>query len=534
MNSVIKLGVTISFIIFIIAISTVLSTNLTFASEDTITFEKGYAANSEELYQMAQALVKRYAFLLELEDLGETQDGRPIYVIRMTYNIYKYDSYDYVDKTHILIDGGVHARETYNPVIVLKMIEDYVKDYYSDAYLPGQNVRELLQTSVMHFIPIVNPDGFDVAKFGLQSIQNSETRATFSKLIPNLNSNRLKGNLSGVDLNRNFKDVYFNVDESKWEDLWGSSGLYRDVAAPDESIFKGYKAASEIETQTLMAYMMQYDFRAYLTYHSMGQVIYYWIDHIGQPYFELNRKYALQIANITGYQLMVPDKYIEYGFSTDYFANNTTKPAITIETTNSFTFPTPLSHYAHEYSEHRLWEIPLAILKQTKKDGYYDFKIYVNDRYIQDAISYDYAVALAKQLNGVVHNYEGNPSLTISKKISLEFGNDYHLDFAIQSKELKIFVSLSEVFYQLGYEIHYDSELDTAIASKENREYRIALESMEIFDPEGKLMTVDQMPLMVEQRIMVPLNFATALMNLSLDEMKIKDLGENLYIDLDK
>ena len=517
-----------------IATSTLLSTHLTFASEDTITFEKGYAASSTELYQMAQALVNRYAFLLELEELGVTQDDRPIYVIRMTYNIYRYSPYDYVDKTHILIDGGVHARETYNPVMVLKMIEDYVKDYYNDAYLPGQNVRELLQTSVIHFIPIINPDGFDVSKFGLQSIQSSEIRTTFSKLIPDLNSNRLKGNLSGVDLNRNFEDIYFNTDASKWENLWGSSGLYRDVAEPDESFFKGYEAASEKETKLLMAYMMKYDFRAYLTYHSMGQVVYYWIDHLGQTFFDLNKKYALQVADITGYKLMVPDKYIEYGFSTDYFANNTTKPAITIETTSSFTFPTPLNYYTHEYDEHRLWEVPLATLKQIKEDGYYDYKIYVNDRYVQDAISYDYAIALAKKINGTVHNYEGLPSLTISKKILLKLGMDYRFNFAIQSKEQKVYVSLNEIFSQLGYEIRYDSDLHTAIASKDDTHYMITLDTMEIFDPEGKVMAVDQMPFIVEGRIMVPLSFATALMNLSPDDIEIEDLDENIYIDLDK
>lgn len=519
--------------IFIVLICMISLPYIAFASEDVVTFEKGYTANSSDLYQMAKDLVNRYAFLLELEDLGVTQDGRPIYVIRMTYNIYKYDAYDYVDKSHLLIDGGVHARETYNPVVVLKMIEDYVKDYYNDAYLPDKSVRELLKTSVIHFVPILNPDGFDVAKFGPESIQNPLVKANFISLIPNLKNNRLKSNLSGVDLNRNFEDLYYNTDLLAWYDLWGTSGLYRDTDLPDMDYFKGFQVASELETKTLMAYMKKYDFRAYLSYHSMGQVIYYQIDHLGSEFYNLNRNYALKIADVTGYKLNAPDKYIEYGFSTDYFANNTTKPAFTLETTNSFTFPTPLEVYAHEYIAHKLWEVPLEILEQVKMTGYYKYKIYVEDRYVQDVIDYNYAVAKAKALGGIVHVYPGSPSLTISKKIKLDLGENYHFENAVQSEALNIYVPFIDVFRQMGYEIGYDSNLNQASATLESKQFIVQLKTMEMFDSEGKSISLSKKPFIFDKRIMVPLDFAAALMDTSVDAIQIEDLGENIYMDLD-
>lgn len=519
--------------IVLVMILTSLSTGTSFASEDIVTFEKGYNADSDTLYQMAQQLVNRYAFLLELEVIGESEDGKPIYAIRMTYNIFRYDAYDYVDKTHILIDGGVHARETYNPVIVLRMVEDYIKDYYNDSYLPDQNVRELLHTSVIHFLPIINPDGFDVAKFGTESISNLELANKFTSLIPDLRPNRLKANLSGVDLNRNFEDIYFDIEASKWIDLWGESGLYRDTDQPGEDYYKGVEATSEIETQTLMAYMLRYDFRAYLTYHSMGQVIYYWIDHLGAPYYALNKDYAEKISAITGYALMVPDKYMEYGFSTDYFANNTTKPAITLETTSSFVFPTPLSFYSHEYYAHRLWEVPLAVLNKIKSDGYYDYKIYVDNRYVRDVISDVYAKAIAKELNGAVHEYKGKPSLTLSKKIKLELGNDYYFEDAVQSEALKVFVSFREAFAQMGFDISYDATTNSAIATHDSKAYKLDLKEMRLTDEEGKLINEESVFFVLEGRVMVPLEFAAALMNQSVEEINIQDLGKVIYVDLD-
>ena len=69
-----------------------------------------------------------------------------------------------------------------------------------------------------------------------------------------------KANAAGVDLNRNY-DV-------GWYDLKGH---------PEESFnnFNGYYPESEPETQILMKAAQEKDFRAYISYHSMGQVIYY-------------------------------------------------------------------------------------------------------------------------------------------------------------------------------------------------------------------------------------------------------------------
>ncbi|HAS72537.1 MAG TPA: hypothetical protein DCS67_00155 [Clostridiales bacterium UBA8960] len=512
----------------------VIMLNVSFASERTIIFEDAHGYRSSELYEKAVELVNRYKYLLELEVIGESEDLKPIYAIRMTANIYGYDALDYVNKSHLLIDGGVHGRETFNPVAVLRMIEDYVLDYYNDDHLSGYNVRHLLQTSVMHFIPIGNPDGFDIAKYGTQSINDPLLRERILELIPNLRNHRLKANVNGVDINRNFEDVYFDAKTETWISQWGGNSMYRDVESPGEDYFKGYYEASESETKAMMSYMLRYDFRAYLTFHSMGQVIYYWMDHLGQGFFELNTRFAELVSHVTSYRLMKPDRYFEYGYSTHYFSNNTLKPAMTIETTSTFEFPTPLSHYYHDYNIHKLWAVPLAVLNETKKVGYYDYKVYADGIYVRDFPSLEVAKAFAVKLGGEVHAYVGPPSYRIAKQVGVKVKNQFLLTQNLMASDGRVYVSFRELFEMLAYEISWVKESGMAVAEKQDESLGINVNTYEgayLVNEQLKALTFEPKPILVEGRLMVPMSFMTSFLNLDPSDITIIDRGQLVYKD---
>lgn len=520
-------------IAFVFVVAAVL-TSPTFASERTIEFDEAYAYSSSELFEKAQALVDRYKFLLELEIIGESNDGKPIYAIRMTYNIYKFDALDYVNKSHILVDGGVHARETFNPVAVLKMIEDYVLDYYDDKHLDGYNVKELLHTSVLHFIPIGNPDGFDIAKYGVSTIEDSELRSDIQLLIPRLRENRLKANAKGVDINRNFEDLYFDVSTGTWIDQWGGSSMYRDVDAPGEDYFKGYTHSSEPETRALMDYMKRYDFRSYLTFHSMGQVIYYYMDHLGRAFLDLNTMFAERIERVTGYQMMAPDKYKEYGYSTHYFSNLTLKPSMTIETTSTFEFPTPLEHYIHDYYGHKLWAAPLAVLHEVKRMGYFEHKLYVDGRYVRDYMDLSYAEAVAEKVGGIIHSYEGQPSLSISKQIGIKVKNRFFLTQNLKSSDGQVYVSFRELFDQLAYEITWIADTGKAVASSDDERVEIDLATYEgaFIKETVERMKIDPKPILVNGKLMVPIEFVISFLDIDVDQLSYVDRGMLIFKDL--
>lgn len=519
----------------IILLTILVSLNVpSYGADKTIVFEKAHEYTSEQLFEKALELVARYRFLLELEVIGESNDNKPIYVIRMTYNIYNTHERDYVNKSHILVDGGVHARETFNPVAVLKMIEDYVLDYYDDKHLIGYNVKTLLDTSMLHFIPIGNPDGFDIAKYGVTTIRNTQLRERLIELIPKLRNNRLKANINGVDINRNFQDIYYDVALESWVNQWGGNAMYSDVEVPGEDYFKGYEYGSEPETQAMMQYMARYDFRAYLTFHSMGQVIYYWMDHLGQAFYELNSKYAELVGKVTGYQLMMPDKYKEYGYSTHFFSNLTMKPSMTVETTSTFDFPTPLEYYAHDYYDHKLWAVPLAVLQEVKRTGYFEHKVYVNDRYVRDYMDKSYAEAVAKEYGGVVYSYDGPPSLTISRQIGVKVNNRFILTQNLKSADGQIYVSFRELFDLLAYEITWIGETGKAVASTGDERVEIDLNTYEgaWIKQTAERMKIEPKPILVNGRLMVPLEFVMAFLDIDLEQLTFIDRGLLVFKDL--
>lgn len=524
--------------LILILVLMLIFTNLpTFGIRKTVVFDELHDATSSVLYEKALELVSRFRFLLDLEVIGYSPDNKPIYAIRMTYNIYQYKDEDYAHKTHILVDAGMHSRETFNPVAVLKMIEDYVNDYYNDAYLPDYNVREILNESVLHFIPLVNPDGFDVSKRGTNAIDDAVLQSRFEALLPRLRPNRLKANLNGVDLNRNFPDEYYNVFTGAWENQWGV-GDHKEPSEPSEESYRGLEPASEVEVRTLMAYMDRYDFRANLTYHSMGQVLFFRTTHLGQKYLSSNERLAKIASNITGYALMPEDDYADFGFSTHYFANNTLKPAITVETTSTFEFPTPLSYY-DEYEDKKLWALPLAFLKEAKRVGYYQNKVYINGVYHRDYENLLMAMAHAEKLNGEVHVYGGTPSYRISKAVSVEIDEDFVLMRGIQSHDGRTYIEFRELFDALLYNIEWIQLTNTAVAESEEQVISVDLDSMgamlaKNFEGiwEEKPVTFDSPPVIVNGRLMVPLSFVNQLLELNDDQMLIKPLGSWVYKDL--
>ena len=388
-----------------------------FADEDIVQMETLYNSSSDDLYDVALELLQRYPEILKLEVIGWSVDQNPIYVLCMSEDIHREKRTFTETKMNILIDAGVHGRETYNPVLVMRMIEDYAVDYYDDQHLPTYNLHEVLQKNTLHFIPLVNPDGFDIAKFGGSTIQTNTVMKAFVSWFADSKLFRIKSNLNGVDLNRNFDDQYFDVTKQTW---LNRNDIYKGALIPGLENFKGKKIASEPETQTMMRYMNRFDFRAYASFHSMGRAIYYRMDYLGASYVDLNRLFAEAVAKKTGYQLMTPERSEKSGYSTAYFANRFLKPAMTVETLMTNVFPTPTKYYSDEYQQRALWQIPLILAEKSNQQSYFPYKLYVAGTYVCDYKDKTVALAMAKLLGGEIKQYAGIPMTLLLTETEFE------------------------------------------------------------------------------------------------------------------
>lgn len=382
------------------------------ATSEMVIFQNGSQYNSDNIYQIGLALSKKYPNLIEMEVLGYSYDKKPIYALRMSDNINLHDESTYVSKQHFLVHSGLHARETYNPFVVMKIIEDYINDYYDDDYLKFVNMKELLKNNVIHFIPLSNPDGFDIVKRGPNTLKDKDLKEYFKSIITG-NYHRLKANARGVDLNRNFENFTLNKSTEIWVDDVGKkqrNAIVRPL--PSLDFFHGKKQGSEKETQILQNYFLKYDFRVYMSYHSMGRIVYGHTTRFGPQIQNLIEKYVKVATSTSGYGRASDLPQINSWGYEDRFVNaNTSKPLITIETLSTNVFPTPSKYYKSEYEKYNLNRLPVAFIRKSQQIGYFDHKLYKDGKYVRDFVDLDYANANAKRMGGLVLSYKGKPLL---------------------------------------------------------------------------------------------------------------------------
>jgi len=511
-----------------------LTSQLSFGLDKVISFEAGYAASSEQLFEMTEKLVAKYPYLLELEVLGKTKLNNPIYAVRLSYRVFDKSEFDYVEKTHLLVEAGTHGRETFNPIAVLKMIEDYVHDYYADSTLTDVDVRALLKTSVIHFIPLVNPDGFNISKFGTSSISDLELRSLFISQVEGQLYHRIKSNFNGVDLNRNYEDRYYDAVSQVWVDQWAQRNE-DEALQPALSGYGGENPMSELETQIVANYIERYDFRAFLDFHSMGRVIYYRITALGTNYLSRNEQLANLVSRITDYKLrdtsVSNEGEVLVGYATSYFANRKLKPALTIETTADLTFPTLLSTYEPEYIEHKLAYVPLRVLEAVKVRGYLPYKIYISGKYYTDVSNLSYAKAIALDRKGEVFQYAGRPSLYMSQRGELQIGNLILKD-AIRGASGAIYVPFKSLLSNLGYEVSFDQQTFQVLAQSQTDSYQVNLSDFEMTDKNDDTIELEVSPFIYEGRLMVTLAFAAQLLGVAENAYEFTLIGQPVFLDL--
>lgn len=380
--------------------------------EEIITLDSGFT--SQDIYELSKELVDAYPDILRLEVLGYTNGDNPIYVLIMTQNPEDVSSKNktYVSKMHFFIEGGIHSRENVSPIMLLKIIETYAKDYQDESLLKEVNMKSYLSENVLHILPLTNPDGYDLSNFGLSALTyKARQLATKNDLRP---YEDLKANINGVDLNRNFPSVYYDINDDQFKDIWNLKDNAFVSNDPSGSFYPGDYPASEIETKILMDYIIAYDFRNYLSFHSRGEIIYYYKWMLSQHHNKQSKTLAEGISEDGG------NGYAPYyggieesstGYLTDYSAMVTLKPSVTIESVDGEEdLPAHNGLIIDAYYKNLF--VPLKAIDHGRAIGYHPFRLYLNNRYVRDYYEEVYGQAMAEKLGGILIEGQGVPDLT--------------------------------------------------------------------------------------------------------------------------
>ncbi|AYC28920.1 M14 family zinc carboxypeptidase [Paenisporosarcina cavernae] len=266
-------------------------------------FQGAQTVSHSEMSFYTQVIHAMYPEFTELKQIGLSLEGRAIYALKIGKG-----------KKEVLFDAALHAREHMTTNVLLEMMDSYSIHYRNNASWAGYKPREVLDKVAIWFVPMMNPDGVTLVQGGMKAVKNGELARKING--GSTNFARWKSNVRGVDLNNNF--------DSEW------SALNVSAKKPAYHLYKGPKAFSEPESQALRDFINSRDFLSNMSYHTSGQVI-YWFNW--QKGSDLNRDVGLagKVSRLTGYRVLDPMYLIGSGSSADWFIQEKKRPALTIE-----------------------------------------------------------------------------------------------------------------------------------------------------------------------------------------------------------
>lgn len=243
-------------------------------------------------------LRSEYSDLIKVYTLGNTATGKAIPLLTVGNGEKK-----------ALVTGAIHAREHLTTKYLLCCIEEYCYAVEKGSGRIGDyDLKKLFSEYTLYIVPCVNPDGLQI----VLSQQNIKKGVSVDKLTD------YKANYNGVDLNRNFPIAWNAIDNG--------------VTKPSGYFFKGYKSASEKETQYLMDLCEKNTFEFLLSVHVKGNCI-FWGDTYNTGLNGIYKAFATDIAKDTDLYVAEPTKKASsYGGGFEnWFRHKYSRPGLCIE-----------------------------------------------------------------------------------------------------------------------------------------------------------------------------------------------------------
>ena len=200
--------------------------------------------------------------LTETYDVSPTYEGRHIYAMKISDNVDEDE-----DEPSFLMVSCHHAREIVTPVIALYAIEQLTTEYGYDP-----DITDIVDDYEIWISPVWNPDGYEYCYY-----VDNMWRKNRQPYPPGV----------GVDLNRNYP---FG---------WGSE--CSGSTDPTSETYKGPSAASEAETQTMLAFSNDRHFAKVIDYHSHGREVLYGYCCHSHPFSSFFYSEAVFLSNAAGY-----------------------------------------------------------------------------------------------------------------------------------------------------------------------------------------------------------------------------------------
>ncbi len=337
-------------------------------------------------YESATVQMKKWAeefkHICRVESIGKSCEGLDIWALKLSDNPEKNEA-----EPAALIMGMHHSREWPSVEVPMATMKKLIEGYASDPEL-----KKLVDSREIWFVPIVNPDGF---KF-------SQEKSKYWR-----KNRRNNGNGTyGVDPNRNYGYEWGNVGAS---------------SSPSSDTYHGPNAFSEPEVCAIRDLARREKFQASISGHTYSELILYPFSYgydVPNPDQKVFEKMAGDMSKFNGYKpITSADLYPAMGDSDDFLYGELKVLAFTFELCSTF-IPSP-----GEIKNFNSINVP-AYLYLIEKAGTYGLLTPSGEDEIVNALDFDSGIKAIKDISqlfaGEANASVRNEVLARIKTISLK------------------------------------------------------------------------------------------------------------------
>lgn len=159
-------------------------------ARDPVKIELNYH-NFDQMTNLLMNVSAAYPGLVHLYSIGKSVQGRQLWVALVSKNVQDENE---LLKPNVKLIANMHGNEAVGRELLLQFLV-----YLVNSYPKNKQVKHILDTTYIHLMPSMNPDGFEVSIEGECSVGQG------------------RSNAHGIDLNRNFPD-FFASDRYKPEE----------------------------------------------------------------------------------------------------------------------------------------------------------------------------------------------------------------------------------------------------------------------------------------------------------------------------
>lgn len=210
----------------------------------------------------------------------------------------------------LLLIGAHHGLEYLTSAFLMRFAANLTARLVTGSRYFGYDINAFLNKLTLYIIPMLNPDGVDIAVNGID-IMNPYHRRLISLVGIHSFHSVWQANAAGVDLNHNY-----NAD---WHMV---------IERPAPSKYGGPHPESEPETRAAVNFIRSSDIDMILAFHSQGREIYYDFDGMTAARSE---EIAARMAKDSGYAVTVPKGTAVFGGCKDWFIKEFGREGFTIE-----------------------------------------------------------------------------------------------------------------------------------------------------------------------------------------------------------